>query len=179
MKLAEDDNSLAQSKLLILYILNKVNKPISADELLQLVVSITDMNYFYFQQFLLDLLANKYIANYHSDNSIIYVMTDEGKQALELTENIIPGILKLKVDSTFKDNLLEIQDEFSVIAEFIPENENEYFVKCKLIENSKPMLDITLFAGSRIQANNIVNNWKKNANKLYPELFKLLAENIE
>lgn len=176
MKLADDNNSLAQNKLLILYILNKVNKPLNSDELLKLVLSITDMNYFYFQQFLLDLLENKYIANYSSDNSTIYIITTEGKQALELTENMIPGILKLKVDSTFKDNLSDIQDEFSVIAEFVPESENEYFVKCKLVENSKPLLDITLFAGSRMQANNIVDNWKQNADKIYPEIFKLLVE---
>lgn len=176
MKLADDNNSLAQNKLLILYILNKVNKPLNSDELLKLVLSITDMNYFYFQQFLLDLLENKYIANYSAENSTIYIITTEGKQALELTENMIPGILKLKVDSTFKDNLSDIQDELSVIAEFVPESENEYFVRCKLVENSKSLLDITLFAGSRTQANNIVDNWKQNADKIYPEIFKLLAE---
>ena len=61
MKLTSDNETLAENKVLILYILNKVNKPLTNDALLQLVLSITDMNYFYFQQFLLDLLENKYI----------------------------------------------------------------------------------------------------------------------
>ena len=176
MKLAEDNEHLAQNKLLILYILSKLNKPLNSDELLKLVLNITDMNYFYFQQFLLDLLEKKYIINYSSDNHSLYEITDEGKRTLELTSNIIPGILKLKVDSEFKDNLSEIKEEFSVTAEFIPESENEYVVRCKLNENNKNLLDIMLFAGSRTQANNIVQNWKQNAYTIYPEIFKLLAE---
>ena len=61
MKLTSDNETLAQNKVLILYILNTVNKPVNNAELLQLVLSITDMNYFYFQQFLLDRMENKYI----------------------------------------------------------------------------------------------------------------------
>ena len=57
MKLNSDDQALAESKVLILYILSKVGKSISHNELLELVVSILDMNYFYFEQFLLDLYA--------------------------------------------------------------------------------------------------------------------------
>ena len=177
MKLVDDNNSLAQNKLLILYIMSKVNKPLNSEELLQLVLSITDMNYFYFQQFLLDLLENKYIADFESDSSKLYIITEIGKETLELTENIIPGILKLNIDKSFKENLINIKEELSVTAEFIPESEKEYFVKCKLVENSKILLDITLFAGSREQAKNITDNWKKNANLLYPEIFKMLAEN--
>ena len=68
MKLTSDNETLAENKVLILYILNKIDAPVSNDELLQLVLSIEDMNYFYFQQFLLDLLENKYIETYKENN---------------------------------------------------------------------------------------------------------------
>ena len=48
MMLSTDNKTLAESKLIILYILNKVNKPIKNEALLKLILSITDMNYFYF-----------------------------------------------------------------------------------------------------------------------------------
>ena len=102
MKLNSDDQSLAESKVLILYILNKVGKSISHNELLELVVSILDMNYFYFEQFLLDLLEDNYLNKYQKENDDIYELTDAGKEALSLTLDILPGILKLKVDSKFK-----------------------------------------------------------------------------
>ena len=58
MKLNSDEQTLAESKVLLLYILNKVGKAISHNELLELVSSVSDMNYFYFEQFLLDLLED-------------------------------------------------------------------------------------------------------------------------
>ena len=70
MKLTSDNETLAENKVLILYILNKIDKPVNNDELLQLVLSAQDMNYFYFQQFLLDLLENKYIETYKENYGI-------------------------------------------------------------------------------------------------------------
>ena len=102
MKLNSDEQTLAENKLLILYILSKVGKSITHKELLELVISISDMNYFYFQQFLLDLIEDKYILKYEKNNEDIYNLTEEGKQALELTIDLLPGILKLEVDSKFK-----------------------------------------------------------------------------
>ena len=46
MKLNTDKEELAESKVLILYILSKINKTITNSELLELVESIEEMNYF-------------------------------------------------------------------------------------------------------------------------------------
>ena len=45
MKLTSDNETLAENKVLILYILNKIDKPVSNDELLQLVLSIEDSKF--------------------------------------------------------------------------------------------------------------------------------------
>ena len=118
MKLTSDNETLAENKALILYILDKVNKPISNTALLRLVLSVENMNYFYFQQFLLDLIDNKYIISYAVEKETIYELTTEGKSALELVSDLIPGFLKFKVDNNFKDNLQSIENELSVSADF-------------------------------------------------------------
>ena len=96
MKLVTDNSTLAENKLLVLYILNKVGKPISQKALLELVVSITEMNYFYFQQFLLDLIENKYVISYEKDEETLYMITPEGKRAIELTSDMIPRNINIK-----------------------------------------------------------------------------------
>ena len=48
MKLTGDKEELAESKVLILYVLSKINRPVTNSELLSLIESIDDMNYFYF-----------------------------------------------------------------------------------------------------------------------------------
>ena len=177
MKLTSDNQTLAEKKALILYILDKVSKPISNDALLKLVVSIDNMNYFYFQQFLLDLLENKYIINYIKDNESIYELTKEGRNALKLVKDIIPGILKLRVDNKFKKELDEIQNEISITSDFIPLSGNEYNVKCKIVEANQTLFELEIFAGSRDQAKSISDNWNKNAEKIYPKILEIITKN--
>ena len=88
MKLTQDSEVLAENKVLILYILNKINEPITNDSLLRLVLNVMDMNYFYFQQFLLDLLDNKYIICFEKDGKNVYQITESGKTTLNLTNSI-------------------------------------------------------------------------------------------
>lgn len=179
MKLTKMDEGLADNKLLILYILQKINHPVNYKELLELVISISDMNYFDFQQFLQDLLDDRFILKYIQNDDEIIELTEEGKNALELTIDMLPGIIKLKVDSSFKEEYNKIKDEFSVYARYTPITETNFTVTCKIIENSQTIFNLETCADSKEQAKQIVNNWNKNAEKIYPEILRLLTENEE
>lgn len=174
MKLTQDGEILAENKVLILYILNKLEKPITNDSLLRLVFAVMDMNYFYFQQFLLDLIERKYVISFEQDGKQVYQITDSGRMTLELTNDIVPGIMKLKVDTTFSNELKETAQEESITAEFTPVNENNYTVTCKINENNNCIFELSVFAGSRDEAKRIVDNWKENAYRIYPEILNSL-----
>lgn len=176
MKLTTDKDTLAEYKALILYILYKVNRPITNDEFLQLVLSVTDINYFYFQQFLLDLLENKYISSYEKEEHTLYTITQDGIEALKLTGDMIPGILKLKVDSNFKNELDIIENEVSISAEYIPKNDKNYMVKCKIVENGETIFELKTFAGSNEKAQFLVDNWNNRAVDIYPQIISALNQ---
>ena len=53
---------------------------------------------------------------------------------MNLTNSILPGIIKLKVDTSFESNLKETEEQKSIVAEFTPLSENEYTVTCKINE---------------------------------------------
>ena len=171
MKLTSDSETLAEKKALILYILDKVSKPISNDALLELAISIDNMNYFYFQQFLLDLLENKYIKSVDS----LYELTQEGKQALALVKDIIPGITKFRVDNSFKETLDKFENKVSITSDFIPHSETDYSVKCKIVENNQILFELQVFAGTREQAKAIADNWNNNAEEIYPKILDILT----
>lgn len=176
MKLNSDDQTLAESKILLLYIINKVGKPISHNELLELVTSVVEMNYFYFEQFLLDLIEDNYIIKYTQNDMEIYEITPEGKNAIDLTIDIVPGMLKLEVDSKFKENLDTIKDKYSISAEYSPISDKAFSVRCKIIENNSIIFDLQADAGSGEQAKRIVENWNSNATDLYPKILELLVD---
>lgn len=176
MKITSDDETLAENKVLILYTLNKVGRPITNDALYSIVKSAVDLNYFYFQQFLLDLIEVKYVLSYEKQNQKYYEITEKGKETLKLTLDILPGIIKLKVDTNFKSDIESIENEGSVVAEFTPKSENEFEVQCEIVENGEVTFEIKTNAYSREQAENIVNNWKTNASVIYPKLLEILTE---
>lgn len=176
MKLTSDSETLAENKVLILYILDKLDKPINNDNLLKLVLSIQDMNYFYFQQFLLDLLENKYIIGYTKDDDTMYKITDNGRNTLSLTNDLLPGILKLKIDNALKTGVEEVQNSSHAVSEFIPRSEDDFIVKCKLIENNITMFEIKLSANSREQAKLIAEKWENNNQEIYPIVMELLTK---
>lgn len=177
MKITSDNETLAENKVLILYILNQVHKPITNDNLYKLVLSAIDMNYFYFQQFLLDLISADFIVSYQKEDQTVYELTSHGKATLDLTLDILPGIIKLKADTNLKTILDNIENEHSIIAEFTPRSEDHYTVNCKIMENNETVFEIKTFAGSRDEAKKIVDNWKNNAEIIFPNLLDTLTKN--
>ena len=173
---SDNTTSLAENKVLILYILNLVNNDIKEDDLYKIVSSINEINYFIFKQILTDLIDSKLVGTYTKEEEQVIKITDEGKNAYILTKDVLPGLLKLKADSVFKKEFALIENEASVIAEFIPKNENDYTVKCKIVENNETVFEVRTFVGSRERAKKIVDNWNNHANSIYPEMLNLLLK---
>ena len=176
MKLTSDSETLAENKALILYILDKVKKPLTNSALFELVLSIEEMNYFYFQHFLVDLIDNKYIINYDKNSESFYELTDLGKETLALVNDMIPGILKFKVDNNIKQDVNKVENKSSITADFIPNDDNGYTVDLKVTDNNTTIFDLKVYAGSREQAQAIIDNWTKNAEDLYPNILGLISK---
>lgn len=177
---SSDNNTtaLAENKVLILYILNQIPNGIIEDGLYKIISSTNDVNYFYFKEVLTDLLDSKLVGKFTKDEEEESVLriTSEGKNALSLTIDVLPGILKLKADNAFKKDFSFIENKTSIIAEFIPKSENDYTIKCKIIEKNETIFEVRTFAGSRDRAKKIVDNWNNNASKIYPKILDILLE---
>lgn len=177
MSNSDNTTALAENKVLILYILNQLKYGILEDGLYKIISSINNVNYFYFKEVLTDLLDSKLVGIFTKDEEeSVLKITSEGIKALSLTIDVLPGILKLKADNVFKNEISSISDETSITTEFIPKNENDYTIKCKIIEKNETIFEVKTFAGSRERAKKIVDNWNKNASKLYPKILDILLE---
>lgn len=176
---SDNATALAENKVLILYILNLIDGDIIQDGLFKIISSINNINYFYFKQVLTDLIDSKLVGSYTKEDEQVVKITSEGKNAYILTKDVLPGIMKLKADNIFKKEFSMIEEESSVIAEFIPKNENDYTIKCKIVENNETIFEVKTFAGSRDRAKRIVDNWNQNATTIYPKILNLLLNDNE
>ena len=172
----QSNEDLAENKVLILYLLNKISDGIKSDNLYKIISIANNINYFYFQELVTDLIETNLIGSFTKDEDTFIKITSEGQNALSLTKSLLPGILKLKADNAFKDTISSIEEEASIITEYTPKNESDYTVTCKIVEKNDVIFEVSAFAGSRERAKQISDNWKKNANTIYPKIIDLLLE---
>ena len=165
---------LAENKVLILYLLNKLQDGIKSDNLYKIVSSANNMNYFYFQELLTDLIESNFVGSFTKAEDTFVKITTDGQNTLTLTKSLLSGILKLKADTVFKEELSNIAEQSSIITEYIPKDEKNYTVKCRIVEKNETIFEVSTYAGSRDRAKQISDNWKNNANNLYPKIIDLL-----
>lgn len=173
---SDNTTTLAENKVLILYILNLIDGEFKQDDLFKIITSINNINYFYFKQVLTDLIDSNLVGTYTKEKEPVIRITSKGKNAYVLTKDVLPGIMKLKADNIFAKEFPNIEEESSIIAEFIPKSENEYTIKCKIVENNETIFEVKTFAGSRDRAKRIVDNWNQNASLIYPQILNMLLQ---
>ena len=169
MVAVNDDPKLNRTK--------KIFDGIKNDNLYKIVSSSKDINYFYFQELIADLMSANLICSFEQDNESFIKITTDGKNALDLTKSLLPGLLKLKADTIFKEENSNIVEESSVVTEFIPKDENNYTITCKIVEQNETIFEVSVYAASRKKAKQISDNWKSNATILYPKILELLSNN--
>lgn len=172
---AFNTSQLGENKVLILYFLKKIDGNIIEDTLFKLVTSVNNINYFLFKDILIDLVDSKLVLSFEKENNLVFYLTEKGLSSFELTKGLLPGIVKLQADTVFSRDYATLENNVSVTAEFTPKSENEYIVKCKIVENSETIFEIKTFAGSRKMAQLILDNWNDNASTIYPQVIKLLT----
>ena len=80
--------------------------------------------------------------------------------------------------STDEDDAIQLIDrELDNFANgYKAKSEDNYIVNCKIMENNETVFEIKTFAGSRDEAKKIVDNWKNNAEVIYPKLLETLTQ---
>ncbi len=164
----------AENKVLLLYFMKKVHIPASNMQLTRIMLENRFMNYFLLQQSLHEMRMDGLILIQTRDNIDYYTPSPEGERVLDMFLDLIHVGIRTRLDENIDVIRATIRHEASVIAEYTLENENEYEVKCRIVEDYRPLIDIRLSVGSREDARNICNNWREKAKEIYPEVIGVL-----
>ena len=77
---SNNTTTLAENKVLILYILNLIDGDIVQDGLFKIISSINNLNYFYFKQILTDLIDSKLVGVYTKEDEQVLRIEDQFKE---------------------------------------------------------------------------------------------------
>lgn len=172
------DNSLnlAEKKLLLLYIIDKIDLPISNIQLTEIVLENNFLNYFTLQEYIDELISSNLIIKVNQNDKDRLTISSKGKEVLSLFKNRLSDedISKLTTYIDVKMNLIKKQSTIS--ADYTIENGNSYVVSLSASENNIPLMEIKVTVASNKQARELCNKWKADPSDLYTKIIKVLSE---
>ena len=169
------NRELAENKLILLYLIERLGMPVSNLQITKLILENKFMNYFLLQQFLNELCEGGFISSGLVEGKTLYSMTGHGKQALDYFLNLIPAGIKSRIDNTISQIRRNIKNETFITADYTPESENEFVVTCKVHEDDFSLIDLNITVGTKTDARAICENWKKHTQAIYAEIIDSLT----
>ena len=84
--------------------------------------------------------------------------------------------VKNEINIYAQENSRRIKAEYAVTANYFPEMNGDYLVKCGLCDDSgATLMEVSVSVVTKHQAQNICRNWKKNVNQYYRNFLSSLA----
>ncbi|MBQ8148595.1 MAG: DUF4364 family protein [Lachnospiraceae bacterium] len=168
------DNHLTLYKLIILFMLDRVDFPLTTSQLSQFILDKGYTNYFSFQQALNELEDAGFIRSELIRNTTQFHLTPEGKEALDLFDYKISQAIKDDVYAYFQAEKINLRNEVEIYATYYPAKRDEYTVQCTILERKETLLDIKINVPSLDQATMICDSWQEKSNDIYDYLVRQL-----
>lgn len=154
-------------KLIILYMLQRVDFPLTNSQISEFILDKGYTTYFKLQQALSELLDANLIQEENIHKRTLYQLTEEGNQSILFFRNKISKPILEDIDHYLKEKQLELKNEASIKANYFLNTNHEYSVQCQVIENSVPLIDLTVAVPTEEAAEHVVNNWNRNNQEIY------------
>jgi len=167
---------VAENKLIILYLINKLEIPLSNIQITRVILENRIMNYFLLQQFLNELLEGNFLEMYTQEGRPLYKITEAGRQSLSFFSEMVPLGIKAHFDGIYKSLRKNIRNETLINADFTPVNDNEFIANCKVGEDDFLLMEINVTVGTKTDAKEICSNWKAHSQEIYSEIINILTK---
>ena len=130
-------------KLIILYMLNEVDFPLTNSQI------------------------SEFIREESTHHRTFYHLTEDGAETIHYFTNDISPAIQHDIDEFLKEKHYELKNEMSVKADYFENSNMEYSVRCQVIEQGLPLIDLTVTAPTESEAATIANNWQKRNQEIY------------
>ena len=161
-------------KLIFLYLLDRVEFPLTNGQICAFVAEEQYTDYFTVQETLADMVESKLLETELVRNSTFYSLTDSGKETLSYFKDDISTAIRKDIENYLKKNKMKLRDENAVLADYSNLDEGRFSVKLQIKEKDNYIVDMTLVVPDERQAIMLCDNWKKKSSEIYRQLMKEL-----
>ena len=157
-------HSKVDVKVLILFILARIDIPLSGQEIFEVAYQDDSLNYFTLAESLPELVESGHL---QTDDRGRYSITDKGrKQGAEVEDSLAIPVVQ-KVSASIAEKQIQLRRDGFVTTE-VSQDENGYWLATlNYRDDGMPMMHLSLMAPNEDLAITMAANMKKQANLLY------------
>ena len=168
------ESSYALYKLVVLYMLDRVNFPLSNAQISEFFLEQEYTSYFHLQQVLNEMLESNLISSENTMNTTYYKMTESGAQTLHFFRKEISQEIQTEASNYLEKNAYRLRTESSTISDYYKVDEDDYAVHCVVRENGSSLIELTLHVPTERGAQEVCENWRRKSQEAYAALISLL-----
>ena len=155
-----ETDAMTLYKLIILFILDKVDFSLTNAQLTNLILEKEYTNFFNIQTAINELEEAGLIKGETIRNSSYFVITPEGTETLSFFNREISDAIKNEILDYLKVNRYELREEVSTVSDYYEAKKGEYIANCFVREGDSKIVEVSLNVPTEEEAALICKNWK-------------------
>lgn len=161
-------------KLIVLYMLQNSEKPLTNSQLSEFILEKEYTNYFHLQQSISELVDAGLLEMQTISNTSYYRITTEGGNTLSYFENDLSSDIRREVQEYLQEIRSQKPKRIMTPADYYETPQGGYAVRCQLIEKNTSLLDLSISAPNKEAAREIARNWSRKSQDVYAAIMEEL-----
>ncbi len=154
-------------KLIVLYMLEKVDFPLTTSQISEFILDKEYTTYFKLQKTLSEMVDSGLLRVETTHNRTLYHITEEGSETIHFFANKISPAIQKDIDDFLVEKKFELKEEVSIKSDYYLNTNHEFEVCCQIVENGFSLIDLKLTVPTEVEAETIANNWNAVSQDLY------------
>ena len=155
------------TKLIVLYMLDKVDFPITKAQIYDFILEKEYANYFTLTQATYELTEDGYIKSSSTNSATFLTLTDKGRDTLTFFQNRISEGIRNDINKYFEDNRFEISNRVSVMTNYYRSASGDYIADLSAREKSEDLINIRITMPTEESAQSICEHWREKSSDIY------------
>ena len=161
-------------KLIVLYMLDKVDFPLTTSQISEFILDKGYTSYFRLQETLSELGDSGLLSAETTHNRTLYHLTESGAETIHFFANKISPAIQQDIDDFLREKQYDLKEESSVKSDYYLNTNREFEVRCQIMENGFSLIDLKLTVPTEKEAESIAANWSRQSQEIYTLLFSKL-----
>lgn len=165
------------NKLLVLFVLDKLEMPISDDVLLDMCVQNNWINYLFCKEAIAELTESGFIIRQQSQtsNTVFLVLSQDGALCIGHFFKDIANSLRDQIVSIIKKNRLSYRKKQEYLHDYFRNADNTFTVVLKILDGNSIVYETKIVVTDKQTAVEMCENWTERGADVYKSFYDLLV----